>query len=167
MKKGRKRIQSTKRMMCRTDTCNGGETHGGFVLIMDHTCAAPEEGAESGEQPGKAAEEARCEDWVGETRGEMEKERERQKGEGRPSFFAPDPTRLNKPTTPTAITAATADAPRLALRCTMSMSLQYSPGGMSQLRKHLKQSAAGHWVESPLWVSVTLLWSTCQSSSPL
>ena len=76
LKKGRKRIQSTKRMMCRTDTCNGGETHGGFVLIMDHTCAAPEGRRRVSRAARKAAEEARCEDWVGETRGEMEKERE-------------------------------------------------------------------------------------------
>ena len=50
------------------------------MLTTGHTCAAPGDGAEPGEQPGKAAEQVRNGSWVGETR-EGAEEAERQKGE--------------------------------------------------------------------------------------
>ena len=45
---------------------------GGSELMMDPACAAPEEGAESGEQARRAAVEARDGDGVGETQRQAE-----------------------------------------------------------------------------------------------
>ena len=67
--------------MCRTGTRRGGTGHRGSGLTTDPACAAPEEGARSGEHR-RAAEEARDGDWVGETRCEAD-EAERQERRGR------------------------------------------------------------------------------------
>ena len=52
--------------------------HGGSELIMDHRCAPPEGGAESGEQPDKLPNRPASK--VGSERPGREKERERRRG---------------------------------------------------------------------------------------